>query len=105
MFNIFYLNFNNFSSLEVEKVGSKLLGQHWLGVFTLDKIPILEPGGFIVNTHTSNLPGEHWIAVHINPSEIKVFDPLGYYYPPKLVNTLAQASKPINKIVFNIKIL
>ena len=61
-------------------------------------IPILEHGGFIVNTDTSNLPGQHWIAVYINQSEIQVFDPLGFYYPALLVNTLMRMN---TNVVFN----
>jgi hypothetical protein len=80
------------SSLEIDKIGQHLLGSSWLGVFPLDHIPMIEPGGFIVNTQTSNLPGEHWIAVYIKPFEINVFDPLGCYYPSLLVNTLERMS-------------
>ena len=59
------------------------------GVYSLDTLEALtNNSGFIVNTHTSNLPGEHWIAVCVKTSEIEVFDPLGVYYPAKLVSHL-----------------
>jgi hypothetical protein len=57
---------------------------------------ILKPGGFIVNTQTRTLPGEHWIAVYVSVYEIKVFDPLGSYYPALLINHLEKLNRSIN---------
>jgi len=75
-----------------------LLGSEFLGVFSLDQIPILRPGGFIVNTQTHELPGEHWIAVYITQSEIYVYDPFGFYYPSLLVKKLTEMNR---RIVYN----
>lgn len=60
----------------------------FLGVFPLDKLPTIPDDGamFIVNTDTSNLRGQHWIAVKEN----QVFDPLGSYYPTALVKHMYQ---------------
>jgi len=54
----------------------------------------------IINTHTSNLGGEHWLAVYHKPDKIYVFDSFGFYYPSILVTHLSRMSKPIvyNKI-------
>jgi hypothetical protein len=60
---------------------------HWMrhdptfaGVFPLNGIPHLPSSNkscsFIVNTHTDNLPGQHWIAVRIVYDQAWIFDPL-----------------------------
>jgi len=57
---------------------------HFIGVFALDRLPSLPIAtnyhSFIVNTHTHNLPGEHWIACRIVHDHAWIFDPLAY--PP-----------------------
>jgi len=69
-------------------MGKIILGDAWRGVYPLDKIPQLKPGGYIINTHTSNLEGEHWIALYVKPNLIKAFDSFGHFYPSILVNKL-----------------
>ena len=62
---------------------------NFIGVFPLDKLPskIYYGDKLIVNTDTSNLPGEHWLAAsYRKPGIIDAFDPLGLYYPTKLIN-------------------
>lgn len=75
---------------------------NFIGVFALDKLPkhtLPPPSRFIVNSNTHNLPGEHWIAVsYENGGIVRAFDPLGVYYPTKLVHYLANSSR---QIVFN----
>lgn len=93
----FYFN----SSIQIKQIGTKLLGSEFLGVYPLDKLPFIPVNkAIIVNTHSSNLGGEHWIAVYNKPAKILVFDPLGFYYPNILVSHLSKISKPIvyNKI-------
>jgi len=58
---------------------------HFIGVFALDCLPPTLPittnsHSLIVNTHTQNLPGEHWIACRIVYDHAWIFDPLAY--PP-----------------------
>ena len=89
------------NSVQIEEIGRKWLGSNWLGVFPLDKIPFIsENRALIVNTQSSNLGGEHWIAVYNKPEHVLAFDPFGFYYPPLLVSHLSSLSKPIvyNKI-------
>ena len=41
---------------------------HFCGVLSIDKLPIRKvkrPCSFIINTHESSLPGEHWFAILI----------------------------------------
>jgi hypothetical protein len=57
---------------------------HFKGVYPLDKLPssLKQPANFIVNTHTHNLPGEHWLAVNYSKDGVvHAFDSFGYYYP------------------------
>lgn len=79
------------------------------GVYSMDTLPTclqscsLPPYRFIVNTHTSNLPGEHWLAVSYEKhGHIYVFDPMGFYYPSYLMKYLSKFHKPIhsNKIPY-----
>lgn len=76
---------------------------NFIGVFPLDKLPehiSHIPCRFIVNTHTKNLPGQHWIAVSYESGGIVyAFDPLGCFYPSKLSNYLAQSGN--RRVVFN----
>ena len=84
------------SSIQINEIGTKWLGSDFLGVFPLDKIPYIpENKALIVNTQTSTLSGEHWLAVYNKPENLLVFDPFGFYYPSLLVSTLSRLSKPI----------
>ena len=71
---------------------------NFIGVFPLNRLPKALPnkGSFIVNTHSVSLPGEHWIAVWIGEGVIRVFDPLGYFYPHSLVKYLSISRKSIH---------
>jgi hypothetical protein len=65
-----------------------LLGEkhvpHFKGVYALNKLPkmLRSPASLIVNTHTHNLPGQHWIALsYHNRGIVFAFDPFGSFYP------------------------
>jgi hypothetical protein len=63
----------------------------YLGAFPLDQLPHHGGGGgccFIVNTHPTNLPGQHWIAVRIRHGAAWIFDPLSSPPMPELCNHL-----------------
>jgi hypothetical protein len=90
------------NSREVLKYGRDIAGRdNFIGVFPLDKVPQhFETGNsFIVNTQTHNLPGEHWLAVYVGEASIRVFDPMGFYYPAKLVNQLSMGCR--KEIIYN----
>lgn len=55
-------------------------------MFPLDKIPTFDVGGYVINTHNHNQPGEHWIAIYNTNNQSFAFDPLGIYYPKKLID-------------------
>ena len=68
---------------ELWRMGERYV-PNFRGVFPLNKLPrfIHPPANLIVNTHTHNLPGEHWIAVSYQKGGIVfAFDPFGIYYP------------------------
>lgn len=56
----------------------------FIGVYPLNKIPHLRSGmkSFIINTHTDNLPGQHWIAVRSMWDRAWIFDPMAAHPPP-----------------------
>ena len=76
----------------------------FIGVFPLDKIPtkiVKYPSNFIANTHTANLPGEHWLAVHCtSQGVVHAFDPFGIYYPKRLRDILTRMSHP-HPVLYN----
>jgi hypothetical protein len=95
-FDVFIIFLINISTAQLQKLGRDLLGLSFLGVYPLEKLPTFKQyGGLIVNTHTSNLAGEHWIAIYVKPNHIKVYDPFGFYYPSMLVDKLSRLQSRI----------
>ena len=70
---------------ELQAMGTKHV-PNFIGVFPLDRIPATDmtSSNFIINTHTHNLPGEHWLAVSILNGVGFAFDSFGFYYPNSL---------------------
>lgn len=66
--------------LFVHKFASKKTQAAFLGVFSINQLPTKLPQLpilFIINTNTSNLPGQHWKAIYVSKSrEGEVFDSL-----------------------------
>ena len=76
-------------SLQLSTICKQLLGTSFEGVFASNNLPMGERSErtFIINTDTSNLPGQHWIAVCIRENIGYVFDPLAMIPPPlRLIN-------------------
>lgn len=92
------------NTLEIYKIAMVQI-PNFKGVYPIDKLPNLidltQGSSIIVNTHTHNLAGEHWIAVYVSVSHVLIFDPLGIFYPRLLVNRLRNIGKPIkfNKVM------
>ena len=89
---------------EVWKLGKKYI-PHFRGVYPLDKLPksLGVPSNIIINTHTHNLPGEHWLAVSYQKSGlVYAFDSFGLYYPTLLQNYLQKTRRSVkyNRIQF-----
>lgn len=67
------------SAYQIKRVMRKYPGFH--GVFAADQIPKKLPGGMIVNTDESHLPGTHWVAIFIDKKgKLEFFD--SYGLPP-----------------------
>lgn len=81
---------------QLNRMGKLLFGYRYLGTFPLDKVPLRFVKDallqhFIINTHTSNLPGQHWIAVTVhNGKKAYIFDSFGIPPPRLLVTQLKQ---------------
>lgn len=92
---------------QVNRMGKALFGYRYLGTFALDKVPLhfikdAKLQHFIINTQTSNLPGQHWIAVTVCDSDrAYIFDSFGVPPPTLLISQLRQ--RGIRKIYYNKK--
>lgn len=94
---------------EVKKLGDRYV-PNFIGVFPLDRLPrkfkLKTSVNFILNTHTHNLPGEHWLAVSFQKSKMTLyaFDPFGHKYPQILKSYLTKVKQlarlPAN-VVYN----
>lgn len=67
------------NTIQIEKCmrQNKFTKNIFKGVFPADKIPhqkIIKPVLYIINTHNSSKPGEHWLAVYITANKIELFD-------------------------------
>ena len=74
-----WLSGNDLQKL-VMKYGDEETRQAFMGIFAIDRLPSQVkqlPALLIINTHTVNLPGEHWKAIYISPEHRgEVFDSL-----------------------------
>jgi hypothetical protein len=55
-------------------------------VVSCDRLPppAEQEGAYVVNTHPSHLPGEHWVVVYYEPTRVTYFDSYGQS-PPRLL--------------------
>lgn len=94
------------NTYQLNRVGRHLFGYRYLGTYALDQVPTrfvtkARLQHFIINTHTSNLPGEHWVAVSVQNNIAYIFDSFGIPPPTLLVSQLKQ--RGITKIYYNKK--
>ena len=61
----------------IEKVGKKLIGARFKGVYAQDKFPANKVGYYIVNTDTSNKSGTHWVAIINTKTNVYIHDSFG----------------------------
>jgi hypothetical protein len=61
----------------IEKVGRKVLGPIFKGVYPQDMFPVEKVGYYVINTDTSNESGTHWVAVINTKKYIYVHDSYG----------------------------
>ena len=93
------------NTTQINRMGKTLFGYRYLGTFALDKVPLhfiqdAKLQHMIINTHTSNLPGQHWIAVTVcDNNKAYIFDSFGVPPPTLLINQLKQ--RGIQKIYYS----
>ena len=76
------------NTCNLQEIGSRLV-PNFAGVFAVDKVPHYNSSySFIVNNQSSNLPGQHWLAVSIKNNNAFIFDPLGLPPPSQLTHQL-----------------
>ena len=68
----------------ISKFADKETQYAFCGIYPVDTLPIISPQGprifIIMNIDTHNLPGKHWIALHIDKEHHgKVFDHSPYH--------------------------
>ncbi len=63
---------------DLDHMGKKMFGSKFLGIYSADTIPKMNNGTYIiVNTDDSNGPGEHWMGLVKNKSNVVVYDSFG----------------------------
>lgn len=76
------------NTLDLLELGREILPSTFHGVVSRDALP-MNPSHkellLIINTDTSNLPGQHWVAFIVRRGVGFYFDPMGY--PPPLMVT------------------
>jgi hypothetical protein len=63
-------------------------------VVSCDRLPppAEQDGAYVVNTHPSHLPGEHWVVLYYEPTRVTYFDSYGQP-PPKLLREYLKTTK------------
>lgn len=63
---------------DLEKIGKKMLGQKFIGVYPSDKIPTLKNNEYaILNLDKSNESGSHWTAIAKKANKTHFYDSFG----------------------------
>ena len=71
------------NTLQLSAIMTKVSkNSHFLGVLACDQLPLdplqILPVAVIINTHSSDMAGEHWLAVYITPTGTgRFFDSFG----------------------------
>jgi hypothetical protein len=57
------------NTIEINRIikNNPLLNKYYCGIYPSDLLPEnpVKPCCFVVNTDPSNLPGKHWIVIHL----------------------------------------
>ena len=56
------------------------------GVFPIDRLPIRQPGAYVINLDKHDEPGSHWVVVIDDGKRVEYFD--SYGLPPSLTSFL-----------------
>jgi len=80
-------------SFELQKTLASV--DNFIGVFSIDTIPNVGSGKMVINIDSSNLPGTHWVALHITKQYIIYFDSLAHPILPIILNKLIIHNKSL----------
>ena len=90
---------------QLERLLHRLLGDVFCGVWASDQLNLLTrefqtPAYFIVNTHPSHLPGEHWLSLTLEQDgSASFFD--SYGFPPDFANYPSSILQFLEKILYH----
>lgn len=62
---------------DVERVGKKMFGKKFKGVFSSDNFPKIKTGYMIVNMDKSTEMGSHWVAFAADKTGYNIYDSFG----------------------------
>lgn len=95
---------NILNSLQLRKIleGQESCRKIFKGVYSIDTLEKIDsaPCCFIVNTHKSNQPGEHWLAIYVDHEKnLEFFD--SYGNSPERFDLLDYCFSISNKVSWN----
>jgi hypothetical protein len=61
-------------NVQVKEIGRKLIGAKFLGVYSVDKVPLSRNGFGVINTDLTGKPGTHWTAYMKRGKTIFIYD-------------------------------
>ena len=76
----------NSSQIHKALANHRLTAQVYRDVRPADRLPQNQTGAFVINTHPSHMPGEHWVVLMYTDKNTTYFDPYGLQ-PPDLIGT------------------
>jgi hypothetical protein len=91
---------------QIEEIMNKYKAKGFKGVYAIDeinKIPISDKMGVVLNLDPSNKPGSHWVALYIDSKgdrSVEYYDSFGRDPPASLMKDLKQMIDKINPNVY-----
>lgn len=87
-------------NFELDKIGKKLIGKGFCGVFAYDQYPISAPNCSyaVLNTDNSRQPGTHWVGIYKTGKTLYIFDSFGRF-SRNVLKKFVKSHTPEYKIV------
>ena len=73
------------------------------GVYSIDNLPRVKDGAYIINLDEYSDIGTHWVALYINNNDVTYFDSFGVEHIPKEIKTFI-GNKNIKTNIFGIQV-
>ena len=90
----------NSSQLHTALANHRLTAQIYKDVRPADRLPKNQLRAFVINTHPSHLPGEHWVVLLYTDRNTTYFDPYGLQPPNIIGNQLTEHKLSVNTTRF-----